>query len=78
MPNMAMLIVRFYVGEDAEESIVKLYNEIMRNMDKMPKGVSMPFVKTKSIDDVPIVSLTLWSKNYDDYDLRRVRKRTCK
>ncbi|MBL1214714.1 MAG: efflux RND transporter permease subunit [Ignavibacteriae bacterium] len=72
MPNMAMLIVRFYVGEDAEESIVKLYNEIMRNMDKMPQGISMPFVKTKSIDDVPIMSLALWSKNYDDYDLRRV------
>jgi multidrug efflux pump subunit AcrB len=72
MPNMSMLIVRFYVGEDAEKSIVKLYNEIMRNMDKMPQGVSMPFVKTKSIDDVPILSLTLWSKNYDDYDLRRV------
>lgn len=72
MPNMAMLIVRFYVGEDAEESIVKLYNEIMRNMDKMPEGISMPFIKTKSIDDVPIMSLTLWSKNYDDYDLRRV------
>ncbi len=72
MPNMAMLIVRFYVGEDAEESIVKLYNEIMRNMDKMPKGMSMPFVKTKSIDDVPIVSLSLWSDKYDDYELRRI------
>ncbi|MGD9488442.1 MAG: efflux RND transporter permease subunit [Calditrichaceae bacterium] len=72
MPGMAMLIVRFYVGEDTEESIVKLYDEIMRHMDMMPKGVSMPLIKTKSIDDVPILGLTLWSKNYDDYDLRRV------
>ncbi|MGD8778604.1 MAG: efflux RND transporter permease subunit [Ignavibacteria bacterium] len=72
MPNMAMLIVRFYVGEDTEESIFKLYNEIMKNMDKMPQGVSMPLVKNKSIDDVPIMSLTLWSETYDDYQLRRL------
>ena len=72
MPGMAMLIVRYYVGEDVERSIVKLYNEIQTNMDKMPQGVSMPLIKTKSIDDVPILSLTLWSKVYDDYDLRRV------
>ncbi len=72
MPGMAMLVVRYYVGEDIERSIVKLYNEIQKNMDKMPQGVSMPLIKTKSIDDVPIVSLSLWSKDYDDYDLRRM------
>lgn len=72
MPGMAMLIVRYYVGEDAEKSMVKLYNEVMGNMDKMPQGVSMPLIKIKSIDDVPILSFTLWSKEYDDYDLRRM------
>jgi multidrug efflux pump subunit AcrB len=72
MPGMAMLVVQYYVGEDIERSIVKLYNEISKNMDKMPKGVTMPLIKTKSIDDVPIMSLSLWSKVYDDYDLRRV------
>lgn len=72
MPGMAMLIVRFYVNEDFERSVVKLYNEIMKNMDKMPAGVSMPLVKTRSIDDVPILSFSLWSKTYSDYQLRRI------
>ncbi|MGF1532106.1 MAG: efflux RND transporter permease subunit [Bernardetiaceae bacterium] len=72
MPGQAMLVVRYYVGDDVERSIVKLYNEVMKNMDQMPEGVSMPLVKTRSIDDVPALALTLWSKNYDDYQLKRI------
>ncbi|WP_439182471.1 efflux RND transporter permease subunit [Carboxylicivirga taeanensis] len=72
MSEQAMLIVQFYVGEDIERSLVKLYNEIIKNMDKMPAGVTMPLVKTRSIDDVPVMGLTLWSENYDDYQLKRV------
>ena len=45
MSGQAMVIVQFYVGEDIERSLVKLYNELMKNMDKMPQGVSMPLVK---------------------------------
>ncbi len=72
MPGVVMLTVQFYVNEDFERSVVKLYNEILKNMDKMPSGVSMPLVKTRSIDDVPILSMSLWSKVYDDYQLRRI------
>ncbi len=72
MPGQAMLIVRFYVGQDVERSYVKLYNEIMKNMDKMPAGISFPLVKTRSIDDVPMLALTLWSDKYDDNQLRRI------
>ncbi len=72
MPGQAMLIVRYYVGDDVERSIVKLYNEVMKNMDRMPAGVSMPLVKTRAIDDVPALALTLWSDRYDDYELKRV------
>lgn len=72
MPGQAMLVVRYYVGDDVERSIVKLYNEVMKNMDQMPQGMSMPLVKTRSIDDVPALALTLWSKNYEDYQLRRM------
>ncbi len=72
MPEMAMLIVQFYVGEDIEKSLVKLYNEIMKNMDQMPQGISLPLVKTRSIDDVPALGLTLWSDSYSDYQLKRV------
>lgn len=72
MPGVVMLTVQFFVNEDFERSIVKLYNEILKNMDKMPAGVSMPLIKTRSIDDVPILSLSIWSKVYDDYQLRRI------
>ena len=72
MNEQAMLIVQFYVGEDIERSFVKLYNEIMKHMDQMPQGVSIPLVKTRAIDDVPMLALTLWSENYDDYQLKQV------
>lgn len=72
MKGQAMLIVQFYVGEDVERSLVKLYNEIMKNMDKMPAGVTMPLIKSRAIDDVPVLGLTLWSDHYDDYSLRQI------
>ncbi|MGB0977138.1 MAG: efflux RND transporter permease subunit [Prolixibacteraceae bacterium] len=72
MQDQAQLVVQFYVGDDVERSIVKLYNEIVKHMDQAPKGVSMPLIKTRSIDDVPVMSLTLWSEKYDDYQLKRI------
>jgi multidrug efflux pump subunit AcrB len=72
MPGQAMLIVQFYVGEDIERSLVKMYNEIMKHMDQMPQGTSLPLVKTRSIDDVPVLGLTFWSENYNDYELKRL------
>jgi multidrug efflux pump subunit AcrB len=72
MNGQAMLIVQFYVGEDIERSLVKLYNELLKNMDKMPTGVMMPLVKTRAIDDVPVLGLTLWSEKYSDYELKQL------
>ncbi|MDZ7715189.1 MAG: efflux RND transporter permease subunit [Balneolaceae bacterium] len=72
MPDRAMVSARFYVGEDVERSLVRLYNELMKNMDRFPKGASQPMVKTRSIDDVPIMTLTLWSDSYSDFELRRM------
>ncbi len=72
MKGQAMIIVQFYVGEDIERSLVKLYSELMKNMDKMPPGVSMPLIKTRSIDDVPVLGLTLWSEKQDDYQLKQI------
>ena len=69
MKEQGMVIVQFYVGEDIERSFVKLYNEINKHMDIMPEGVTFPLVKTRAIDDVPVLGLTLWSENYDDYQL---------
>ena len=72
MNGMAMLTVQFYVGEDVERSLVKLYNELMKNMDRMPQGVTMPLVKTRSIDDVPVLAFTLWSDKMGDFQIRQV------
>ncbi len=72
MKEQGMVIVQFYVGEDIERSFVKLYNEINKHMDLMPEGVTFPLVKTRAIDDVPMLGLTLWSENYDDYRLRQI------
>lgn len=69
MKEQGMVIVQFYVGEDIERSFVKLYNEINKHMDIMPEGVTFPLVKTRAIDDVPVLGLTLWSENYNDYQL---------
>lgn len=72
MNEQAMVIVQFYVGEDIERSYVKLYNEIGKHMNHMPEGVTLPLIKTRAIDDVPMLGLTLWSEKYDDYQLKQI------
>lgn len=72
MKEQGMVIVQFYVGEDIERSFVKLYNEINKHMDIMPQGVTFPLIKIRAIDDVPMLGLTLWSENYDDYQLKQI------
>ncbi len=69
-PGMSLAIVRFYVGTKEEDAIVKTYNKLYSNFDKIPPGVSQPIIKARSIDDVPILALTMWGKNYDSYHLR--------
>ncbi len=70
--DFALVTVRYEVGDDTEESMVKLWATIMKNMDRMPEGVRFPLVKKVSIDDVPVLTLTFWSERYGPYDLRRV------
>ncbi|TDD95901.1 efflux RND transporter permease subunit [Flavobacterium cellulosilyticum] len=72
MNGQALLIVQFYVGQDVERSYVKLYDELAKHEDMFPKGVSKPMVKTRSIDDVPMLGLTLWSEKVDDFQLRQI------
>ncbi len=62
-PGMSVLTIQFKVGEDRTQAIVRLYNAIYSNRDWLPAnlGVAQPLVKPKGIDDVPIVTGTLWS-----------------
>ena len=75
-PGLAIITVQFEVGVPQTEALVRLYNTVHSNRDWLPAnlGTLEPLIKPKGIDDVPIVSLTLWSKNTitGSYDLERV------
>ncbi len=71
-PGSSMAIVRFYVGQNEEASIVRLNQKLLANFDLIPPGASQPLVKPRSIDDVPILGLTLSSTRYGDLELRQV------
>ncbi len=71
-PGSAVVTVRFYVGQNREESIVKTHSKIMSYVDQVPPGVTGWVVKPVEIDDVPIVTFSLYSSLYSDYELRRV------
>ncbi len=72
MNGQAVLIVQFLVGQDVERSYVKLYDELAKHETMFPQGVYKPIVKTRSIDDVPMLGLTLWSKTLNDFEIRQI------
>jgi len=76
-PGMGIVTVRYLVGENMEESLVKLYNKVMSNRALLPAGALEPLVVPKTIDDVPILTLTLWSDRYDHFALRRIAREVC-
>jgi len=76
MREQAMVTVQFIVGEDMEKSLVKLYDKLESNKDRIPQGVIGPLVKPKGVDDVPVVSLTLWSNDVDDATLKLIALET--
>ncbi|MEN8199283.1 MAG: efflux RND transporter permease subunit [Thermodesulfobacteriota bacterium] len=72
MAGQSLLVVRFYVGEKLESSIVRLNQKLATNTDRIPHGVSAPLVKPHTIDDVPVLALTFHSQKYDHFILRRL------
>ena len=72
MPGSAMVIVRFKVGSDLEQSLVRLNQKLQANYDRIPPGVSAPLIKPRTIDDVPVAALTLHSRTHDHLTLRRL------
>jgi multidrug efflux pump subunit AcrB len=69
-PGAAMVVVRFRVDEPVEPALVRLNQKLAANADRIPPGVIGPLVKPRSIDDVPILAVTLWSERYGDDVLR--------
>jgi multidrug efflux pump subunit AcrB len=71
----AIVTVRFKVGEDQEESTVRVHAKLMSAMDQAPPGALPPLVRPHAIDDVPILTLTLHSRHYGSNELRRIAVR---
>jgi multidrug efflux pump subunit AcrB len=72
-PSFAMATARFKVGTDMEKAITRLNNKMFGNMNLWPQTMTVPpLIKVRSIDDVPMMTLTLWSDQYDGYDLRQL------
>ncbi|GAB6192324.1 efflux RND transporter permease subunit [Desulfocastanea catecholica] len=72
MAGQSLLVVRFYVGENLETSIVRLNQKLATNFDRIPHSVGQPIIKPHIIDDVPIMALTFHGEKYDHYTLRRL------
>jgi multidrug efflux pump subunit AcrB len=75
-PGLAVITVQFKVGVPRTEALFRLYDTVNSNADWLPKGLGVldPIIKPKGIDDVPIVTLTLFSKTLaaGPFDLERV------
>ena len=71
-PGGSLVIVRFQVGTDIEAALVRLNQKLQANFDRIPPGASPPLVKPRSIDDVPVLALTLHSARLDHLALRRL------
>ncbi|MBW1775321.1 MAG: efflux RND transporter permease subunit, partial [Deltaproteobacteria bacterium] len=70
--DRSVVTVRFFVGENRERSLVKLHNAISMNQDLVPAIVKGWLIKPVEIDDVPIVTLALYSETLQDHALRRI------
>ena len=66
----SMVVVRFKVGEAEEAALVRLNQKLAANVDRIPPGIVGPVVKPRSIDNVPILAVTVWSARYGDDQLR--------
>ncbi len=73
--DVGIVTVQFEVGQDQEDSLVKLYNQLMQNMDRIPPGAMQPVVRPINVDDVPILTLTLSSQVHDAVVLRELAAR---
>jgi multidrug efflux pump subunit AcrB len=72
MDSVGVVTVQFRVGQPKEESLVKLYDRIMSNIDRLPAGTHQPLVKPIDVDDVPILTISLSCNELDPCQLRRI------
>ncbi|MBU0690761.1 efflux RND transporter permease subunit [bacterium] len=71
-PSGGMIIVRFFVGTDPDQAVLRVHAKLMSARDQMPQGAMEPLVKLRTIDDVPAAAYTLWGEDKTPAELRRV------
>jgi multidrug efflux pump subunit AcrB len=73
-PGAAVVTIQFEVGVPRQTAITRLYNKVYSNLDWIPPGlgVGQPIIKPMGINDVPIMTLTLWSNRVDRVQLAEV------
>jgi len=71
-PGTSLVIARFLVGTPQDDALVRVYSKLYSNRDQLPAQATQPMVRERSIDDVPVLTLTLWGGNYDGYQLRQM------
>ncbi len=71
-PGQSLVIVRFLVGTPQEEALIKVYSKLYSNFEVLPPGASQPIIKARSIDDVPILTFSLWGSHYNGFQLRTI------
>lgn len=70
--DFGVVTVQFEVGENQVDSLVKIYNQLMQNIDRMPPDTEQPLIRPINVDDVPVMTLAVTSKSMSGYDLRDV------
>jgi len=73
--SVGMVQVQFKVGQPKEGSLVKLYDRVMSNLTRLPSDASLPQIRSLDADDVSILTITLASRHYDDFSLKRLADR---
>ena len=73
--SVGVVQVQFKVGQPKEVSLVKLYDRVMSNVSRFPADAGLPQIRSMDADDVPIVTVTLASRHYDDFSLKRLGDR---
>jgi len=71
-PSGGMIIVRFYVGTDPDQAVVRVHSKLAELAPSLPPGAMPPVVAPRSIDDVPVLAYTLWSETESPMVLRQV------
>ncbi len=73
--SLGMVTVQFEVGADQEASLVRLYDRLMHNLDRIPPGAGQPLVKPVDVDDAPILAITFSSDRHGDLELKQIADR---